>query len=119
MTNVTPNNPSKIAWLLPEETNAAAVTGTSEAASMRSNAQWYDPWMGEGGGNGVGSLTVPLRIAARFELKRLKSMRKVVFWNTYDLLDSKRLSLYQRYVELLFSSSNQQLLTTSSGKRTW
>lgn len=43
MINVTPNNPSKIAWLLPEVTNAAAVIGTSEAASIRSNAQWYEP----------------------------------------------------------------------------
>jgi hypothetical protein len=63
MTSVTPNSPSKIALPLPEDTNAAAVNGTSDAASIRSNAQWYAPWIGEGGGNVVGSLTVPLRIA--------------------------------------------------------
>ena len=31
---------------------------------MRSNAQWYEPCDFEGGGKGVGSFTVPLKMAA-------------------------------------------------------
>jgi hypothetical protein len=44
-------------------TKAAAVNGTRLAERRRSNAQWYEPCDFEGGGNVVGSFTVPLYTA--------------------------------------------------------
>ena len=46
-------------------TKAAAVSGTSDAESRRSKAQWYDPCARFAGGNVVASFTLPRRIARR------------------------------------------------------
>jgi len=58
------------------------------AASMRSNVQWYAPWIAEGGlgGNVVESLKVPLRIASTVGLVGSLSIgRRGEIWNTYDV----------------------------------
>lgn len=54
----TPRMPSRTGLAL--TTAVAAVTGIRAALRVRSKVQWIDPWTLLGGGNGVGSLTVPL-----------------------------------------------------------
>jgi hypothetical protein len=63
MTSVTPSRPSSSGAGLPLVATAAAVMGTSAAERRRSKDQWYEPCGLDGGGNGVGSFTVPLYIA--------------------------------------------------------
>lgn len=65
---------SIIGYWLPVVTTAAAVSGTSEAESRRSNDQWYDPCDLDGVGNDVGSLTVPLRMATDGEVETQRQL---------------------------------------------
>ena len=51
------------------------------AERRRSKAQWWDPWVREGVGKGVGSFTVPLIIAECARKLNLPKKRKM---RTYD-----------------------------------
>ncbi len=57
---LTPRSPSRRGADEPEVTKAAVVSGTRPAARRRSKDQWYEPCDLDGGGNVVGSFTVPL-----------------------------------------------------------
>ena len=62
-TRLTPSTPSRTGYAVPLVAKAAAVSGTSDAESRRSKAQWCEPCVREGFGKGTASLTVPRGIA--------------------------------------------------------
>ena len=64
-TSATLSTPSRTGYAVPPTTKAAPVMGIKDALRRRSNAQWWDPWLRDGAGYGVGSLTVPLRMATK------------------------------------------------------